>query len=108
MRSAWPVTHLGNGRLILSAINILAMFSGSGAQRYRLGGPAVCARCWCFECRLGEHDVGERCLEDLDDLRAAALVDLDPAGVADAELLPPPVHHQVEQVRVIAAGQMRA
>jgi hypothetical protein len=37
----------------------------------RLGGPAVCARCWCFECRLGEHDVGERCLEDLDDLRAA-------------------------------------
>lgn len=61
-----------------------------------------------FECCLSEHDLGERCPEDLDDLCSAALMGADPAVVTDAELLPPAVHYQVEQVRVVAAGQMSA
>jgi hypothetical protein len=61
-----------------------------------------------FECGLGEHDLGERCAEDLDDVRSAALVGPDPVVFTDAEFLPPAVPYQVEQVRVVAAGQMSA
>jgi hypothetical protein len=53
------------------------------------GGPRVVL---VFECGLGEHDLAERCAEDLDDLRSAALVGPDPAVVTDAEFLPPAVH----------------
>ena len=59
-----------------------------------------------FERGLGEHDLRERCPEDLYDLRAAALVSVDTAVVADAEFLPPAVDYQVEQVGVIAARQV--
>jgi hypothetical protein len=45
-----------------------------------------------FERGFGEHDLRERRLEDLYDLRPAALVNAHTAVVADAEFLPPAVN----------------
>src|SRR6266567_4533671 len=59
-----------------------------------------------LEGSLGEDDVRERCLEDLDDLSAAAHVGAHSLLVADAEFLPPLGAYQVQQVRVVTAGMV--
>jgi len=59
-----------------------------------------------FQRCLGKDDVREGCLQDLDDLGSAALMSPDPAVVTDPELLPAAVRYQIQQIRVVAAGQV--
>ena len=44
--------------------------------------------------------------EDLDYLGTTTLMTADAAVVTDSELLPAPARHQVEQIRVVAAGEV--
>src|SRR5260370_30122504 len=61
-----------------------------------------------FENALGEDHLRERCAEDLDDLGATAHMRAYPVLASDAELLPPLVADEVQQVRVAAARLMSA
>ena len=59
-----------------------------------------------LECCLGENDLREWRLEDLDDLGSAPLMSPNPAVVANAEFLPAQVRYKIEQIRIVAAGQV--
>ena len=56
--------------------------------------------------RLGHDNMREWSAEDLDDLGTATLVTADPAVVTDSELLPAPMRDEVEQIGVVASGQV--
>ncbi len=78
-----------------------------GANHPAPGPPGDLVVMEALEGCLGNDDVREWRPEDLDDLGSAALMSPDPAVVADAELLPAPVRYEVEQIRVVTAGQVR-
>lgn len=78
-----------------------------GANHPGPGPPGDLVEMQAFESCFGGDDVREWRTEDLDDLGSAALMSPDPAVVADTELLPAAAGYQVQQIWVVAAGQVR-